>query len=752
MKIASVQSTSVLALSAALSAMAPSAIAQSNVEDDARPDARRMGVVTVTAQRREENIQEIPVAVSAFSANDLETAQINDTVDLVDTIPNMIGGNNTGLGTASSFFLRGQGQDESFATFDPAVGTYVDEVFVARQNANNFNLFDVERLEVLRGPQGTLFGKNTTGGAVNIIMREPGEEFGGYVEAGYGSFNRIKLRGSVDIPISENARTKFSAFHIKDDGWLKNTSLDDDFNDKDATGLRGALSFDITDTLTWDFVADYVEDSQTNITGELINDDVVSTSLLPGGLEAVFPGAGTEQKSPFGNKTEALNFASDLAWETESGTLNLILGSRNLDQDFLVNFPLPQFASFFPSSPDDVFIIDNLGEHDQLSAELKWTGSYFNDLIDVVAGLYYLDEDNETDVASYFASPNPSRDRVIENTAENVAVYAQFDFNLTDKLTATIGGRYTEEEKNFSVVDNRPLPGGAGGVDGDMTDLTNANMDALGIPREIEENVLTPRFALSYDVSDDLMIYGSATRGFRTGGWNARANTASGLLPFESEFAWSYEAGMRAVFADWWTVNATAFFLEITDLQINTSTGGGTFLIGNAGEMENQGLEIETLLTPTDNLTLFGFLGLQDAEYKPDAEEIAACVAPNAQFGAFDVNCDIADVKRTPDWTLNVGGTYDINLPNGAVIQPRASVRVVPDHITTSRDRGPSGDYTLLNVGIEYTTADERWSATLECTNCGEERYLASTFGNGDIYYNQPGRVEARVVYNFGGK
>lgn len=728
--------------------------ASAMAQDIDKPEAEaRFGKVTVTAQRRAENIQDVPIAISAFSADDLEIVQVNDTVDLVDTIPNLIGGNNTSLGTATSYFLRGQGQDESFPTFDPAIGTYVDEVFVARQNANNFNLFDVERMEVLRGPQGTLFGKNTTGGAVNIVMRKPDEELGGYIEAGVGRFNRVTVRGSVDVPLSDQVRTKFSAFSIRDDGWLENTADGNSYNDKEATGFRAALSSDFSDTLTWDLVMDYVEDSQANITGNgpLIGDEVQTTSILPQGLGAVFPGSMTKQKAPFGNKTESFNVSSNLAWESDSGTLNFIIGNRNLEQEFLANFPLPNIGFLFPSSPDDIFIIDNVGEHDQFSAELKWTASYFDDRMDLVAGLFYLEEENTTDVASYFAGPTPTQDRIIKNDTTNIAVYAQADYTLTDSLTATVGVRYTEEEKDFAVEDNQPSLGGAGGVTGDQTDLTTANMIALGIPTRLTENVVTPRFALTYDVNKDIMFFASATRGFRSGGWNARVATASGLIPFDAEKVWSYELGARTEFSDALIVNATLFALEVDDLQINTATGGGTFLIGNAGKMENQGLEIEAFYTPIDNLNLFAFLGLQNARYKPDASEIASCTAPNSSLGAFASDCSIADVKRTPEWTLNIGGSYDFDLPNGGSLSPRASLRAVPDHITTSRNRGPSGDYTLYNLGVQYSSPNNRWSATLECTNCGDERYLASTFGLGDIYYNQPGRWEARLNYRFGG-
>ncbi len=588
-------------------------------------------------------------------------------------------------------------------------------------------------------------------------MKDPSDELGGYVESAYGKFNRFMIRGSLDIPFSDKVRSKISAFSVVDEGWLENTVLGREFNNKNAQGIRGALDIDLSHNVNWKIVGDYMKDSQANITGDLVGDDVVSTSILSGGLEAVFPGAGTNQKAARpGNRAEGTNFVSDLEWSTSAGTLNFIVGQRSLEQEFLSNFPLPNFAAFFPSSPDDIFIIDNVGEHDQFSAELKWTGDYLNDRLKLVSGIYYLEEDNTTDVAAYFAFSVPSRDRIIENTGTNKAVYVQGDFKINEKLTATAGLRFTEEEKQFSIEDNIPLPAGAGGTlasGGNQTDLTNANLEEAGIARTIKEDVLTPRFALQYDFTDDVMAYVSATRGFRTGGWNARSNSPAALTPFNSEFVWSYELGTRADIADFATVNATAFFLEVEDLQITTAvttSAGSVFSIANAGQMENKGLELELFLRPTDNLNLFAFAGVQDAEYIPTAAETAACSVPNFSFAAFNANCDPAEVKRAPGWTVNIGGSYDIDLPNGGVLQPRASLRAVDDSYTATISRGFSEAYTLYNLGVEYTSPNNAWSASLECTNCGNERYVTASFAAGDSYYNAPGRWEAKLIYRFG--
>ena len=730
--------------------------------------------IVTTAQRREQSVRDVPIAVSVMSPEILSDLQIKDTVSLVDAVPNLHGGNNTALGTASSYFLRGQGQDESFATFDPAVGTYVDDVFVSRQNANNLNFFDMERLEVLRGPQGTLFGKNTSGGAVNIALRKPADEAGGFFEAGFGKYNRKHVRIVADIPFSDNVRSTFNLFTVKDDGWLTNRITGEDLNGKDATGIRGALSIDFSENVTWDISADYVQDSQTNITGRLESDGEVTTnaSLSGRGLAGVSEFAGinsqaARQKSDYGNETKSFNVTSRLTAELDTGTLSFIVGNRSLEQDFLVNFPFPAFSA--PAADgeqsDNPFIIDNLGNHDQFSAELKWDATYMDGALDLTTGLFYLEEDNETDVAAYFFAL--SRDRVISNTAESYAAYAQGDYHINDKLTATVGLRYTDETKEFEISDNNPLAGGAGGIDpnaacvpatvsasGFYSDLTTANMEACGVPTELNESIFTPRFALRYDINDSVNVYASATRGFRSGGWNAREDLAHRHTPFESETIWSYEAGLRSRISDSIDFYATAFVSDLENLQLNTGTAPGQFDIGNVGGLTVKGLELEGTYSPTDNFNLFASIGLMDAEYEPSAGELALCPAggPNPGLGAFNATCGIARVKRAPDFSLLAGASYDFNIPGVGILTPRGSLRNVSEQVTTSRDRNFVEGYTLYNLGLDLEFENNGVILSLECNNCDNERYSTATFGGGDLYYNTPGRWEARVRYKFGAR
>ena len=672
--------------------------------------------IITTAQRREQNVQDVAVAVSAYNVETLEAYQIDEPLDLVNSVPNMFGGNNTGLGTANQYYLRGQGQDESFATFDPAVGTYVDEVYVSRQNANNMSLFDVERIEVLRGPQGTLFGRNTSGGAVNITLAKPAEEMGGFVEVGYGRFNEVLLRGTVDAPVSDTVRTKLSGFYNKDDGWLRNTTSGGRDNDKDSFGIRGAVSVDLSDALLWDVTADYVDASEANATGGA--DPRITASTLATGtpLNQLVPNA-IQKADEYGNSAKSFNVTSNLQWDMGNGDVDFILGYRDLAQDFLINFPLPNFTRFRPDTSEDEFVIDNLGDHEQFSAELKYNTSLMDDRANITAGFYYINEDNVTDVAAYFVPFNSiSRDRVVTNTSEGFAIYGQGDFDITDQLTFTAGLRWTDETKEIELSDNLPV--------GDATDLTTANLVAAGIDTEISESVLTPRFALNFDVNDDTLLYASATRGFRTGGWSARGSTAAAVRPFKSEFIWSYEAGLKKeIWDNRLRLNLTGFYSDLKDLQINASDDQGNFSITNAGGLEVLGLEAEMIFQPTENVNLFAALGLQDAKYvDTEAQELECNTAfPNGGqgvFGALAPDCSVADVKRSPDYTFAFGGSFDIDMGNGWTVTPKGSARFVPSNITTSRNRGLSEAYELFNVGVSLTAPDNSWGVTAECKNC----------------------------------
>lgn len=718
-----------LLVSSALACIASAspAMAQSASTDEAEQDGG-LNVIVVTAQRRQESVQDVPIAISAFNAAELETRGVSNALEVTQFVPNLVGLNNTGLGTANSYYLRGIGNTESIATFDPPIGTYVDDIYMSRQNANNLSFFDVDRVEVLRGPQGTLFGRNTTGGAVNVFLKEPGDEFAGYVEAGYGSYERYMVRASVDVPLADTFAVKVSGYFQDDQGYAINTTNGERANQSDGWGVRLGFRGELSDNARW--TGSYIRTHAD--AGNIVNFDCdpanptncdgrfVTTGFSKNGN---FGGRLTGPKNNFGLGNEVdMNFiSSNLELGFGDLTVNLITGFVDIKQDFALDFadgrglpstsnPVPPVAGYTFGG----FTISNQGEHTQFTQEIKVTGSLGDGLLDFVGGVYYFHEDNTTDFGDLFTlpfAPPPTgfpfilADRTINNTAEAWAGYVQADVNLTEQLKLTAGIRYTDEKKSFDIRDNR-----ASCNDGSIEascintiNLTAAN--GAAIPPNQAVGLWTPRIALNYKATEDLLIFASATRGFKSGGWNARGTSATELLPFGPETAWSYEIGAKSEFLDNRVrLNVTAFWLDVSNLQTPSAfirgNGSIAFITRNFADYRNKGIEVELSTAPVDGLNLFASLGYQDDKYRLDASapaldafgvqsvpaqqanclaQLAAGLLPNtggadnaSSCGAGIVAPDgsLAEPVRTPDWTISIGGSYDAEMGGGLSLVP----------------------------------------------------------------------------------
>ena len=767
--------------------------------------------IVVTAQRRAESVQDVPIAVSAFSAAELEGRNITETLDLVQYVPNLVGQNNTGLGSANVYYLRGLGNTESIATFDPPVGTYVDEIYLSRQNANNFSFFDVERVEVLRGPQGTLFGRNTTGGAVNVILKKPGDEIAGYIEGGYGRYDRKLLRGSIDIPYSEGIQVKLSGYYSDSDGYVKNVTTGEKLNEDDASGLRGALRLNITDNITWDMSVARMVSEQANILNFECNPANPSdcngrfsttglrknfpenqsqfVGLLSGGRPATI--SGEKANYALGNKTAMTLVTSNFQIAGENHTLNVITGWVDLSQKFNLDFAdgrgLPGFSTTtgvlnaIPAVrglPQGGFNITNDGTHEQFTQEVKLTGKLFDSFIEYVAGGYLLDEDNQTDFADTLGlSPTATlllADRTLFNKTEAWAGYAQVDANVTDQLKLTAGIRYTDEEKTLGVADNRPL----GLTPNPALRLDTANVAAAGIPTKLDTKLWTPRFAVNYTPNDDILLFASATRGFKSGGWNARSTTPATVLPFGAEKVWNYEAGIKSEWLDKrLRVNLTGFYMDVADFQVNSAfnnAGVIGFITRNFGDLRNYGAELEVQAVPVDNLNLYANVGLQNAKYKNIGAEtldqqarcLSAIAAGNLLLrnslcgvGVVTYEGDISKPVRAPDVTISAGASYNWELEAaGIAITPSVnaswtgeqevgvsnlSFYRAADGSFNATGNGElvagslSKSYLLINASIAVTTLDDAWRLSVECDNCLSETYTQSTLAN-YTYINPP--------------
>lgn len=815
--------------------------------------------IVVTAQRREESVQTIPVSVSAFSTADLERRNVTSTLDIVQYVPNLVGHNNTGLGTANTYYIRGSGNTESLATQDPPVGTYVDEIYISRQSANNFSLFDIERVEVLRGPQGTLFGRNTTGGAISMIMRKPGDELGGYAEAHYGRYNTYGARASIDLPINSKFSTKLSAYGNDSDGYVKNTTTGETLNGDSGWGVRAAGRLEISDALSWNLSALNTKTKSDNI----LNFDCdpanpancdgrfVTTGLRRNnaGQNQVAPLVLANGKGnlPLGSDTRFTMLASNLQAELSGVTVNAITGYTDSKQKFLVDFFDGRGAPSWTYTLDPAtgrptvanltnnvvaitpvrrfssggFAIANIADNRQFSQELKANGKLFDDRIAYVTGLYYIDEKTKTDFADTLNStgtPVLLADRSLVNTTKAWAGYAQVDYNITDQFKFTAGIRYTDEKKRFDFSDNRaicqvtPLPASCI----DTRNFTNVDVDlnpatpGVNIPLSQRAKIWTPRFVLNYTPNDDVLLFASATRGFKSGAQSGRSTAVRLLLPTLPEKVWSYEAGAKT---EWFDnrlrFNITGFFQDTTDLQsgsasVNTTTGALSFTTRNFTGQEVYGAEIEAQAAPIEGLLLTFSAGLQKAKYKlneglPQFDEFGVlnvafqqreCLAAiagqpsprgdtrtavaRAQSscgnGILRFDGSLAKPVRTPAVTLAAGVSYEMPMENlGVTVIPTVNViytskqEVGTTNISFYRNAqgqlNITGDgeflagsfsksHVVVNASVAVETLDERYRFSLECDNCFDVAYPQATLSNFS-YLNQPMSWTVRLRAKF---
>ncbi len=709
----------------------PAAFAQNEPE---AAEAGGIAEIVVTAQRRNENVQDVPIAISAFSAEQLEAQGVTNTLQIGQYVPNLIAQNNTGIGSANAYFLRGLGSTETIATFDPPVGTYVDDVYLSRQNANNLSLFDVERIEVLRGPQGTLFGRNTTGGAINVIMAKPGNEISGFGEIGYGRFHKTIARGSIDLPLADSFAIKLSGYWQNDRGYAKNVTTGERLNDDDGWGVRLGIRGELAPWARWSAGYMHIVSKGDNILNFECNPGnpadckgrFITTGLskADGPPSPYAPVVITGRKANYGLGQEAAtdiitsNLQFDIGADT---TLSLITGYVSLTQQFAYDFfdgrGGPSISAPFPPVRGYTrggFTILNDGRHQQFTQEIKLNGKVANGFIDYVGGLYYIDERNRTDFADLFTiSPTTTlrlADRQLRNSTSAYAGYLQADFNLSDQIKLTAGVRYTDEKKTLRFNDNR-----ASCNDGTLeaSCLDNANLIAANgvlIPTRQRVKIWTPRFAANFKPNDDLLFFASATRGFKSGGWNARATAPSQALPFDPEKVWSYEAGIKSdLFNRRVRANVTVFQLEVSDLQIlagllNPTTGALTFLSRNFADYRNRGVEAEFQFVPVDGLNLYANIGYQNDKYlvpgnRPATDlygiqsvtaQLASCQGalaagkipggPNipatqpsitaCAAGIVTANGTIATPVRTPKFSLSLGGSYAAELGGGYTLVP----------------------------------------------------------------------------------
>jgi len=799
----------------------------------AAPPPQNNGVgleeIIVTAQRRAENLQNVPVSISAFTQAELDVRNVIGTRSLGQYIPNLVATSATGISSANVYFLRGLGSAETVATVDPPVGTYVDEIFIARANANNFGFFDLDRVEVLRGPQGTLFGRNTTGGAINVVLKRPSTEAGGYAEASYGRYNRVFLRGWVDVPLSENVLTKFSGYFNDSEGYINNLTTGEKLNGERYWGVRGALRVLAGETVTWDAAASYQRDETLNVLGfgcdlyDLGKPANCSGRYATSGLRQrplngetplvnlviAVPGLGNQPTTlangkgniPFGTRTGNTLLTSNIGIELGEANLNLITGYVDYDQRYLLdqadgrgsraigNFNPPVLAARNGGNSDLTAIVKG----NQFSQEAKITGALLGGALRYVGGVYYITETNTTDFADILGTVSTvTADRTLRNKASAIAGYLQLDGKVADWLTLTAGIRYTDERKSFTITDQRDprvdtLVAPSVGATPVSTRLNTANAAAFGIPTRLVSKIWTPRFAVELRPASDIMVFASATKGFRSGAWAGRAQRIDQFFPVRPEIVWSYEAGIKSEFFDHRVrANLTVYQSDTTDAQlpsvlIDPRTNGTVFTTLNDADIRNRGFEAELQFRPTRGLTLYVNGATQDAQFRNlrplTLTRQQQCVAARAAGGLGAGICGtgvitaqgtIARPPRTPKLQLQAGASYDAEF-GGFTLTPSVNVvhssryETLTANVSFYRDGAGnfntegngayvggslSPAYTMVNASLALRLPDDRIRFVVQCDNCFGATYTVSGL-NGYAFLPPPGTWLVSARYKF---
>lgn len=739
--------------------------------------------IIVTARRRSENVQDTPIAITAITGEALEARGFQDISQVAKISPNLVfdgAAPVSGNTAAPSVFIRGVGQLDFTTSNDPGVGIYVDGAYVSRSVGGVIDLLDLERVEVLRGPQGTLFGRNTIGGAIQLISKKPTtDEFSGYGEVLTGSDDRIRLKAGVNVPLGETLAAKVSGSYHNRDGYVTN-GIGQDLGDDNTYTVRGQLLWEPTDNFSAYIVGDYTEDNENgapnvaitafpdgNFAGTRFNTNpgfgcaapVVPLNSL-GDLDTATPEF--QDYLAFINGNENCFDLSDLATEentTNSTTFarqdNEILGlSGTLEYDF-GNFSVKSITAYreldsaFQRDSDhtafSIFDTANIQEHDQFSQEFILSGEV--GAADVVAGVYYFEESATEDVNIFLpAAGGPVNIAgIFENDVdnENFAIFGEVSYDVTDRLHVTGGLRYTDEDKSFTssqiftlsesppqtqfVIDEdfevvRSLP------EGFPTLVTL--IDDPGQTVSVDE--LDYRINIAYDFTDNLLGYATTSTGFKSGGFSPRylAPTTDQLaIAFQPEFVELYEVGFKSDLLDnRLRLNVAGFYTDYTDIQVsaNTPTSNGATVVSNAADATILGLEAEFTFVPSSSVQIEGALGLLDADYGDGALE-------GLGFSC-GTDCDFA---RIPEVTASWAVSYIHDLPNGATLTPRL------DYAFKSQVEGDVNNepeiiipqQNIFNLGVAYQNADQDWKATFGISNLTDEEFITSANFNRRLSY-----------------
>ncbi|OCC23415.1 hypothetical protein MB02_12430 [Croceicoccus estronivorus] len=652
--------------------------------------------IVVTARRRAENIQQTPLAVSAFSGNTLDNRSAADAVDLAQFVPNLNATTGLSGGSAANYFIRGVGQVDHVATVDPGVSVYVDGVYLGRTNGADVATLDLQRVEVLRGPQGTLFGKNTIGGAISIYTNQPDNELAGAVKLIGGSREHFEGRGWLNIPIVEDKlAARIAASYRTQHGYGYRYGDGHRFGDERTGSIRAQLQWHVTDTLTFNLAGDYTRTRGNATLVQLTGAGPLG--FLPEGYSQYETDSRRHTYAGLdaGNRLNGGGAALTATLEIGAATLKSISAYRGLHQ---------LTGTDYDGGPGAVIDQKQATRQHQFSQELQLGGKALNDALDWVIGGYYFKEKIDQAVPIYLNSPTALNQLNFIDT-ENLAGFGQASLSVTDKLSLTAGARITREKKtqhfqSFFLGSHEFFQ--TAGYEG----LINTPESERGVETQPYAGLsktwtsFTPKLSVEFKPSRDLMLYASWSKGFKSGGFNSRGSSSEGFIPYDPEKMQTYEVGLKADLLDrHLRVNLAGFYSRYNDLQLLvlqlSQEGAAQIVTRNAAKAEVYGFEAELTARPVENLELNAAVGFLENKYlELDPGTTAAGIEKGDKL------------PQSPKWTVNLGAQYTVPLSSGASITGRVDYTYKSEFyfFAANNPLDVQKPYGLFNARLSYET------------------------------------------------
>lgn len=719
-------------------------------QSDARGGAALLEEVVVTARKREEGLQEVPLSVSAFNAEQIEALKVRDLTNLSVNMPNVsLEDVGTTRGTAN-FSIRGLGINSSIPTIDPTVGVFQNGVYLGMNNGIIFDVFDLESIEVLRGPQGTLFGRNVTGGAVLMNTKKPGDTL--EVNAKYaietgdeGGYNSYYM-GGVGGPLTDNLGARLVLYYNDDDGKFENDFTGDDHGEIEQKMARGTVVW--TPTETTEFIVRY---EYSDIDG----DGPAAQSHTNGSGVPGTPVNNSRNDFDFsidetGFQSNETDFVTaEFNWDVGfgDGTITNIFGYRDYSGESL---------SDIDAQPVWLFHAPAWLESEQYSNELRYNGLFAN-RANVTAGVYYYKNDinyherrNLLGVLTGNVAPALQLDGGGQQDTESYSVFAQVDYDLDESWTLTAGVNYSYEEKDAkiaSLIDNQNV--GCNEVKGPACPYDFVDDD--------DWDSIAPKLGVTYNINDKSRLYTHWTVGYRSGGYNLR-NTSAQFDPegFDEEEVNNFEIGYKSD-NDWGRLNAAIFYNEIDDMQrelnLPNEGAGVVQFIRNTADATIMGAEVDGTFRVTDNFIVLASVGYIDAEYDSVNDDLNS-------DGVIDGKDEDLDLPRAPEWTYSIGGQYTIDVGSWGYMTARANYAYRDEMMFTDSNLGFINEVDIVDAGLDFYSNDGRWVFSLygrnllDETSHGNDTQLPDMIGpvptGGTFSPLNPGiRYGVEVVYNF---